>query len=91
MTEQFLLFVLLDCSLRKARSATAGHQHKERTRTRGAGGQGGATHCAPVDGQLTEQQELALISVEPQQLAAEVLDVGVQAVLPQQDGKVLQL
>lgn len=40
---------------------------------------------------LTEQQELALIPVEAQQLGAEVLDVGVQAVLPQQDGKVLQL
>lgn len=40
---------------------------------------------------LTQQQELALISVEPQQLAAEVLDVGMQTVFPQQHGEVLQL
>lgn len=40
---------------------------------------------------LTQQQELALVSVEPQELAAEVLYVGCQAVLPQQHGKVLQL
>lgn len=40
---------------------------------------------------LTQQQELALVSVEPQELAAEVLDVGRQAVLPEQHGKVLQL
>lgn len=67
---------------------------RRRTLRGGVAAAGGGARHAPSGGALlflTQQQELALVSVEPQELAAEVLDVGCQAVLPQQHGKVLQL
>lgn len=88
---------------RKTRNATAGNHQKKKNTKRRSSSSRRRRWCSPpcsFRGRkvrvrvllfLTQQQELALVSVEPQELAAEVLDVGCQAVLPQQHGKVLQL